>query len=364
MRRYTVIRYGNCGKGKKPMLKWFEQVQEGGTNIICSKVRLARNLSEYVFPSRLSNEDGKEMLARLHEELQDLGDADGRDYESAYLDELSELDRRALRERQILSPSILERNAPMSILITREEDISLVLNGLDHIRIQVWSPGLRLNESLKIADQLDDYVNARFSYAFDEKYGYLTTFPTNVGTGLRATAIVHLPTLSMGKKFPAMLNDMGRIGVSIRGVYGEGRENYGALYEISNQKTMGRTEKELTDLVAKVAVQLDDQERQIREMGLASHRLELEDEVFKSYGVLKYARRLSMKDAMTFLSQIMSGISDGLIKLKEPCSVFRLMLGIQTANLQKLSDRPLDKGELDVARAAYLRSELPQLTEG
>ncbi len=158
-----------------------------------------------------------------------------------------------------------------------------------------------------------------------------------------------------------MLNDMGRIGVSIRGVYGEGRENYGSLYEISNQKTMGRTEKELTDLVAKVATQLDDQERQIREMGLASHRPQLEDEVYKSYGVLKYARRLSMKDAMTFLSQIMSGMTDGLVKFDEPCSVFRLMLGIQTANLQKLSDRPLDKGELDGARAAYLRGELPEL---
>lgn len=361
MQRCIATRYGRCGKGRKPMLKWFEQVQDGGSNIVCSRVRLARNWSEYVFPSKLSDEDSREMLRRLNEGLQDLGDMDGRDYESAYLDELSELDRRALRERRILGASILERKAPMSILITREEDISLVLNGADHIRIQVWSPGLRLTEALKTADQVDDYVNARFSYAFDEKYGYLTSYPTNVGTGLRATAIVHLPTLSMGKKFPAMLNDMGRIGVSVRGVYGEGRENYGALYEISNQKTMGRTERELTDLVAKVAVQLDEQEKQIREMGLASHRLEMEDEVYKSYGVLKYARRLSMKDAMTFLSQIMSGVSDGLVKLKEPCPVFRLMLGIQTANLQKLSDRPLGKGELDVARAAYLRSELPEL---
>lgn len=363
MRRCTGIRYAACGKGRKPMLKWFEQVQSEGSNIVCSKVRLARNWSEYAFPSRLSDEEGKEMLARLGEGLGDLGETDGRDYEAAYLDELSELDRRALKERKILSESILARKAPMSILITREEDISLVLNGADHIRIQVWSPGLHLTEALQTADRVDDYVNARFSYAFDEKYGYLTSFPTNVGTGMRATVIVHLPTLSMGKKFPAMLNDMGRIGVCIRGVHGEGRENYGALYEISNQKTMGRTEKELTDLVAKVALQLDEQEKQIREMGLANHRLELEDEAYKSYGVLKYARRLSMKDAMTFLSQIMSGVCDGLLKCKEPCLVFRLMLGIQTANLQKLSDRPLDKGELDAARAAYLRSELPELTE-
>lgn len=345
------------------MLKWFEQIQESGSNIVCSKVRLARNWSEYVFPSRLSNEEGRQMLARLNEGLEDLGEMDGRDYEAARLDELSELDKTALRERRILNASILAKKAPMSILMTREEDVSLVFNGVDHIRIQVWSPGLHLAEALQSANRVDDYVNARFSYAFDEKYGYLTSFPTNVGTGMRATVIIHLPTLSMGKKFPSMLNDMGRIGVCIRGVYGEGRENYGSLYEISNQNTMGRTEKELTDLVAKVAVQLDEQEKQIRETALANHRPELEDEVYKSYGVLKYARRLSMKDAMTFLSQIMSGACDGLLRFKEPCPMFRLMLGIQTANLQKLSDRPLDKGELDAARAAYVRSELPQLEE-
>lgn len=343
------------------MLKWFEQVEEKNSNIVCSKVRLARNWSEYVFPSKLSKEQSQEMLARLNEGLQDLGDLDERDYESAYLDELSELDRRALNERRVLNTSILAKKEPMSILITPEEDISVVLNGTDHIRIQVLSPGLHLTEALKTAGKVDDYINARFSYAFDEKYGYLTSFPTNVGTGMRATAIVHLPTLSMAKKFPAMLNDMGRFGVCIRGVYGEGRENYGALYEISNQKTMGRTEKEFVDLVNKVAIQLNEQENQIREMSLASHRLEREDEIYKSYGVLKYARRLSMKDAMTFLSQLMSGMCDELLKMEEPCPIFRLMLGIQTANLQKLSDRPLGKGELDVARAAYLRSELPDL---
>lgn len=343
------------------MLKWFEEIEKENSNVVCSKVRLARNWSEYVFPFRLSDEKSREMLSRLGEGLKDLGDADGRDYESAYLEELTELDRRALKERKILNSSILERKAPMSLLITREEDISVVINGADHIRIQVLSSGLHLTEALKTADQIDDYINARFTYAFDEKYGYLTSFPTNMGTGLRATAVVHLPSLSMGKKFPSMLNDMGRFGVCIRGVYGEGRENYGDLYEISNQKTLGRTEKELTDLVNKMALKLNDQENQIREMSLKGHRLEREDEIYKSYGVLKYARRLSMKDAMTFLSQIMSGVCDGLIKLEEPCPVFRLMLGIQTANLQKLSDRPLGKEELDVARAAYLRSELPGL---
>ncbi len=343
------------------MPRWFEHEEKRQQNVICTRVRLTRNWSEYVFPSKLSDKEGREMVDRLLEGLKDLGELDGRTYETASMDSLAELDQRALKERRILNASILSRKAPMALVISKEEDVSLVLNGTDHIRIQILMPGLKVHEALKTADQVDDYINARFSYAFDEKYGYLTSFPTNVGTGMKAAAIVHLPSLSMGKRFSSLLNDMGRFGVSVRGVYGEERENYGSLYEISNQKTMGQSEKELADLVAKVAQQLSDQENQVRSATIKSHRLEREDEIYKSYGVLKYARRLTMKEAMTFLSQLMAGVQDGLVQMKEPFSIYRLMLGIQTANLQKLSDRPLGKEELDVARAGYLRGELPEL---
>lgn len=343
------------------MLKWFECEEKERQNIIGSKVRLARNWNEYVFPAKLSDQESREMIGRLLDGVRDLGQLDGRTYEAASMDELSELDRRALKERRILNSSILAKKAPMALVVSQEEDVSLVFNGTDHIRIQVLSSGLHLQEALRTASQVDDFINARFSYAFDEKYGYLTSFPTNVGTGMRASVLVHLPSLSLGKKFPAMLSDMGRFGVSIRGAYGEGRENYGSIYEVTNQKTMGQTEKELADLVTKVAMQLNDQENQVRSLTLEKHRLEREDEIYKSYGVLRYARRLTMKEAMTYLSHLMAGISDGLVQLESPCPVYRLMLGIQTANLQKLSDRPLDKEELDVVRASYLRSELPDL---
>ncbi len=303
------------------------------------------------------------MVERLHRGLSDLGELDDRTYVYAGLDELSELDLRALKERRILNSSILAKKSPVGLMLSEKEDVSLVLNGTDHIRLQVLSAGMHLNECYQTAERIDDYINARFPYAFDDKYGYLTSFPTNVGTGLRASVIIHLPSLSLGKKFGSLLSDMSRFGVSVKGVYGEGRENYGALYEISNQTTMGRTEKELIELVARVAGQLNDQENQVRQMALESHRLEREDEVYKSYGVLKYARRLSMKEAQTFLSQLMAGVADGILELSEPCPVYRLMLGIQTANLQKLSDRPLDKEELDMVRAAYLRKELPEIKD-
>ncbi len=343
------------------MTKWFEQVDPERPAVISSRVRLVRNLSEYAFPSRLSQEKSVEMIRRLEMGLEDLGSVDGRHYEYTWLSQLSELERKALAERRVFNQTVASMKTPVSILISDEEDRSILLNGTDHIRIQTMASGLHLYELWHQADRLDDYINARFSYAFDDKYGYLTAFPTNVGTGLRASAVLHLPSLSLGKKFSGLVSEMGRFGASVRGVYGEGSENYGALYVVSNQKTLGLTEKEILDLVNKVVLQLVSQEKQVRKLSLEKHGLECADEAYKSYGVLKYARRLSAKDAMIFLSQLMSGISDGILALREPCSIYQLMLGIQPANLQKLSDRPLSKEELDIARASYIRRELPEL---
>lgn len=345
------------------MRRWFEEVVVDRPNVVSSRVRLARNWNEYVFPSRLTDEEGQELVSRLNLGLKDLKEVNQKTYEYMDLKDISELDIRSLQERRVFNSSIAEKKSNVGIILSEEEDVGLVLNGTDHIRLQVMSAGLHLDLCYKEADRIDDYINARFPYAYDEKYGYLTSFPTNVGTGMRVSVIIHLPTLSMGKKFGSLLSDMSRFGVSVKGVCGEGRENYGSLYEISNQSTLGRSEKELIDLVTRAAMQLDLQENQVRQMALENHWLERVDEVYKSYGVLKYARRLTMKDAQVFLSQLMMGISDELLVLTKACSIYRLMLGIQTANLQKLSDRPLDKEELDVARAAYLRRELPDCKE-
>ena len=345
------------------MPKWYEQQCENGQNIIASRVRLARNWSAYVFPSRLSEQKGREMVSRLDEGLTGLGLADGRHYETKLLREMDELERQILAERRVINRASMKQKKIAELIVSDQEDISVLLGGTDHIRIQAIRPGLDLTSARNDADQVDDYMDERFEYAFDEKYGYLTSYPTNVGTGMRASVLIHLPSLSLGKKFQAMLGDMGRFGVSVRGVYGEGRENYASIYEISNVKTMGQTERELTDLVGKVAIQLNEQENQVRQMTLENHRLEREDEVFKSFGVLKYARKLSMKEAMTYLSHLMAGICDGVIALDGPCPVYGMILGIQNVNLMKIADHPLDKEELDAARAQYIRSHLPDMKQ-
>ena len=345
------------------MLKWYEQECEKEQNIIASRIRYARNWNEYVFPSRLSDKDGREMVKRLDEGLTDLGDADGRYYEAVMLEDLDELERQVLADRRVINRASVKKKGPAELIISAQEDVSILLNGTDHIRIQAIRPGIDLGEALKDADQIDDYVDQRFSYAFDEKYGYLTSYPTNVGTGMRASVLIHLPSLSLGKKFQAMLGDMGRFGVSVRGVYGEGRENYGSIYEVSNVKTMGQTERDLAELVGKVALQLNDQENQVRQMTLENHRLEREDEVYKSYGVLKYARKVTLNDGELLLSQIRLGLASGLIKADgfDESNIYQLMIGIHPANLLMISDKDMDEEELEIARADFIREHLPTI---
>lgn len=343
------------------MTRWYEKVENDPSNMIFSRIRLARNWEEYKFPSKLSDEEAKIMIDRLKGELNCLPDEGSGSYQYIDLETMEELDRMSLKERRQLSKALVEKTTPGGMILSQDERISIVFNGDDHIRIQVLGKGIDLKGCYEIANRLDDFVNDKIVYSFNSKYGYLTSYPTNVGTGMKASIVVHLPSLSLSKRFQDLLGDMGRFGTTVRGVYGRGSENAGDLYEIFNQKTLGVTEQEIVELVSNVASQLSDQESQVRKASLDKHRLLREDEVYKSYGVLKYARRLAMKDALTFLSHLMAGIADGLIELDRFVSIYELMIGIQPANLQKISKYPLSKEELESARARYVREHLPEL---
>lgn len=343
------------------MDKWFENVDNSPSNVIFSRVRLARNWEEYKFPSRLEDKEAKLLVARLRAELNDLTEVEGQNYEYMDFGSLEELDRMALRERRLLNKALVEKATPGGIFFSEDEKSSIVLNGDDHIRIQALSVGLELKDCYEEADRLDDHINTKIPYAFNSKYGYLTSYPTNVGTGMKASVVVHLPSLCLSRRFQDLLEDMSRFGTTVRGVYGRSSENVGDLYEVFNQKTLGVNEQEIIELVSNVAIQLSNQENQVRQRALEKHRLVREDEVYKSYGVLKYARRLAMKDSMTFLSHLMAGLADGLIEPKSFCSIYRLMIGIQPANLQKRSQKPLSKEELEFVRAEFIREQLPEL---
>lgn len=344
------------------MSKWFEAMEQGKTNIIYSRIRLTRNWAEYAFPASLSREQREEALGRLEQGLSEIAREAG-PCRFRRLDSMQELDRLALRERRVINKGAAQETEPCGLYLSEDESCSLALCCDDHIRIQFLAPGLALEELWQKADALDDRVSEQFSYAFDDKYGYLTSFPTNVGTGLKASVVLHLPTLSQIRKFQSIVGDMSRFGTSIRGLYGEGSDNWGSLYELSNQRTLGQSEKEIVEQVMKAAVQLNNQELRVRSATLDNQRLEREDETYKSYGILKYARKITEKDARIFLSQLMAGEEDELIRFEKKAGLYSLFLGIKPGNLKLWSRRPLDKEELDCVRAAYLRQNLPEIAK-
>ena len=341
------------------MSKWFEDVKlKTDYNYVSSRVRLVRNLDSFVFPDKLSQADSQVLLDGMLTQLSDINEYYEKELNVVHLNTMSDIEKQTLKERRVINSSIAAKKTATGLIYSDEEELSLVLNGEDHIRLQLLSAGMNIDKLWNTADKLDDYINEKFNYAFSEKLGYLTSYPTNVGTGIRANVVMHLPMLSVGKNFTTLINGLSRFGVSIKSVYGDNGESYGALYDISNPKTLGHSEKEIIDQVRRVAVQLNAQEDYIRSMALKDHNISIGDEVYKSYGILKYARKLTLKEALNYLSAVMRGIADVLIKLENDRNVYELMFGIQTSNLLQEAKKPLSKEELDIKRADYVRENL------
>ena len=343
------------------MLKWYEEVRNDDSCIIGSRVRLARNWDEYRFPNRLDDEEAERMIRRLKDKLRDLPERDGRDYEYSDLLRMPEAERSAMRERKLLNKTLAEKKTPGGIIWSEDEKVSIALNADDHIRMQVLSAGSDLEGCWERANALDDYVNEKIYYAFSPKYGYLTSYPTNVGCGMRASLTLHLPSLASTRRFTEFIGAMARFGCGVRGIYGRNTENIGDLYEVFNQKTLGLTEKEIMDRVTYVAGQITDQEKQIRESTLEKHRLMREDESAKAYGVLRYARKLSIKEAMTYLSHLRAGIADGLLVPAADVSIYHIMMEVQPAVLALRANRPMEQEELEALRARRIQEMLPDL---
>jgi len=343
------------------MNRWYEDCSNGQDVIVASRLRLARNFKNHLFPSKLSEEESEKLLTEVMNRLHNISTVDGKKYEALFLNDMNEVDRLSLKERRAIHSDHGKKKQPAGLILSEDEGVSLVINGDDHIRLQLLKTGDCLKEMWKSASEIDDYINEQYEYAFDKKYGYLTTFPTNLGTGMRASLTLHLPALACGNNFRKLAGDMGRFGINIRGIFGEGRDNYGFLYEISNQKTLGQSEENIIDVVERIAGQLVSQEKKIRKMSFKEHKLEQVDEIYKSIGVLKYARQLSLKETMIYLSHLMIGIAEGFIKVPETFNTYKLILGILPANIQKLADKPLTQGELNIARADFVRAELPNI---
>ena len=342
-------------------MKWYDDSGNNKDVVISSRIRLARNLKNYPFSSKLSNEQASSILEEVNKGIPNLESKLSKKINGYALNSLNDIDKEAMIERHVISPELANKNQKAGLLVSEDEKISVMVNEEDHLRIQSITNGMNIEEAYITANVADDIMSEYLNYAFHEKYGYLTCCPTNLGTGLRASYMLFLPALSISKKITKLAEELSKFGITLRGTYGEGTKTIGHLYQISNQKTLGRTEEEIIAGLNKIVEQVVTQERNQREYIIKNNYHEIQDQIYRSYGVLKYARQLSSDDTLALLSQLKLGVDTNLIKLESTCNVYELMVATQPGNLQNNAKEEFDSSQRDRYRANYIRDNLPEL---
>jgi len=274
------------------------------------------------------------------------------------MSELQPIEKRVLVEKHLISPHLAEDSPFGACLLSENEEISIMINEEDHIRIQCLFPGLQLAEALEAASELDDWIEGHVNYAFDERLGYLTSCPTNVGTGLRASVMMHLPALVLTQQINRIIPAINQLGLVVRGTYGEGSEALGNIFQISNQLTLGKSEEDIIADLHTIVQQLIAQERAARQALVKTLGIQLEDKVFRSYGILANCRVIESKEAAQCLSDVRLGIDLGYIKNVSRNILNELMILTQPGFLQQYAGGALRPEERDVRRAALIRERL------
>lgn len=339
-------------------MSWITGAGPHSSIVISSRIRLARNLSNIPFPTMLNKESGKQIIENVYSE--DAKKESFVHYDFYDMQDTGFVDRYALVERHLISPNLASHGSIGAALISGDEIVSIMLNEEDHIRIQALLPGLQIREAWNIASNVDDAIENKVDYAFSEKLGYLTSCPTNVGTGLRASVMIHLPGLSMTANINKVLHAVTQVGLTIRGLYGEGTEFIGNMFQISNQITLGRSEDETIDNLTGITEQIIDKEKESRQLLLENHRIHLEDRIFRAWGTLTNARIISGQESMKLLSDVRLGVDTGILKDIPIENLNRVMVETNNANLQKHSDAELNATERDIIRAEEIRKLILQ----
>lgn len=326
--------------------------------VLSSRVRIARNLRSYPFPIMATPEQSLAAMEQL------LGVAEsGRlnglgSLEQVRLSELTELAKLVLVEKHLISPALANDSRNGALILGHNEDVSIMINEEDHLRIQCLRPGFQLRESWDWASKIDDIFEEGVDYAFDEKYGFLTSCPTNVGTGIRASVMMHLPALVLTGQINRILSAVNQVGLAVRGLYGEGSEATGNLFQVSNQITLGQSESEIVDNLRAVARQMIEHEKAARAKLLAESRARIEDRVKRSFGILSHAVIIDSKEASQRLSDVRLGVHLGLLPTVEPETLNELLVSTQPGFLQMTYGETLEPERRDMARAEMIRTRL------
>ena len=336
--------------------EWFTGTGPYSGIAVSTRVRLARNLANYKFPTHPDNLERQEIVDEVKHALSSIPGGDK--FVWYDLDEQIPLERRLLMERHLISRELADGRGPRAVAINQEESLAIMVNEEDHLRMQCLLSGLSVKNAYDRVNRLDDALSEKLEFAFHDSFGYLTSCPTNVGTGLRVSVMMHLPALVMTRHIEKLFRAVYEMRMTVRGFYGEGTEAFGELYQISNQMTCGRTEQEIIDDMEAVIAAIIHYEERARGELETSERATLEDRVWRSWGLLKNARLMSSEEAMRHLSSLRLGIVMGVFKEIDLPEIQRLFLYSQPAHLQRLQGKELESGARDVVRADFIRKRL------
>ncbi len=334
------------------MSKWFETSGENGDIALSTRVRLARNLKDYPFPGRMNEKQQRQVLDDISGVLCE--SAGGNEFSLTDLTNTDRITANAMCERHLISPELVQKSGVRGAVLSKDESISVMINEEDHLRIQVMGPGLCLEKCMEEADRIDDLLEGRFKFAFSEKLGYLTHCPTNLGTGLRASVMLHLPLLTETGEIQGYINAAGKLGFAVRGFYGEGSTASGSVYQVSNQLTLGLSEKETLEKLRDIVNQIIEREQKLRMDARDRSPGALEDAAWRALGILGTARQISTQEAMGYISKLRLGVAIGEIKGISEGDINRLTWEIQP-NCIMSQNGILKDSERDVKRAEILR---------
>ncbi len=348
-------------KREKHAERWYMQNGREGEIAVSTRVRLARNIADYPFHGMMTEAQQRELLDRAAAALKESGAVEG--LRLIEMDKISPTERRALVERHIISPDLADGSGPRGVLVSGDESVCVMVGEEDHLRIQVLGAGLCPHELLKRAMEIDDVFDRALKYAFSEKLGYLTKCPTNLGTGMRVSVMLHLPALAESGALQNLAQSAGSLGFAVRGLYGEGSAAVAAMCQISNRTTLGASEEELAERINDVASQMIEREKKMRLSAYERDRVRMEDKIWRAAGTMKYARMVSTAEAMGALSELRIGASLGVIDL--PCAVLNdLLWAVQPASVAVRMGDGNSAGSADrrdVARAELMRTALEDL---
>lgn len=331
-------------------MNWYLQSGKDSDVVKSTRIRFARNLQGFKF-----NLKAKTDIDKLKNKIKENVFAIGYGLKYLELRDMDDITKMSLVEKNLISPEYaLNKNDTGAILINDDENVCIVINDEDHLKIQVFSSGFELENTLNFAIEIDKKIEEILGYATNKKYGYLTSLPTNCGTGLKASVVLNLPALEKTRNIDKVFYTISNFDINIKGEYGQDNKNIQNIYQFSNKRTLGVTEQEIIENIKVVTSKLIEQERKSRKF-LAKDTIDLEDTIYRSYGLLSYCRKISLDEAQKLISNVKMGTDLGILKELGDSEIQKLNLFIKPANMQKYLGEQYDALERDIKRAQLIR---------